>query len=486
MGDKSQLVDAICVSALGFSSLLLLAMPCYGAFFFTVAVGAIVLGVCLFAIFANKKTIQFGHWLAASVLLDYAAGTLFSFSSSDSIARAMDAARVWPALCECLALVYIASLLLLMFDNVVKAAFYPKPEALSPNASLFLILICTSLIVIAILHGDIGFMGNHSDDTHHVSILGSLASVASIPLLGLCGYALPTEKRSNKWWLILFCTIAVFMIVCVSGRRNFGASIILFAFGYVLAGGARSASTIRIVLGASVFIVVGYLGSTYFYSLRTAGYMFASATGVSASQASILDRMAFANKILGDRQRYASILSSYQQNVTERSFNIMYLADLVYHDKNARYGYGGNLWREIRVTIPSVLDSNKQDLLDSGANEESFVNPRFGIPVLDCPNSILTAGMGDYGPIGAIFYPLGFVLLIYLANGILRRLSGDFVELSLFMTLSISAILFVPDVELSTYLAMVRDSVILFVVFGAAYFVTIKLLPGTILRPQSL
>ncbi|MQA51324.1 hypothetical protein GEO37_27650 [Klebsiella pneumoniae] len=94
------------------------------------------------------------------------------------------------------------------------------------------------------------------------------------------------------------------------------------------------------------------------------------------------------------------------KNTLERPFIISYLAKLIELTNVSHYFWGESALNNFLLSIPSVLLEQKNFPVD-----EDLIHPRIGLPAEDMANSMLTAGIADFGFVGGIFFPLMGVFL---------------------------------------------------------------------------
>jgi hypothetical protein len=169
-----------------------------------------------------------------------------------------------------------------------------------------------------------------------------------------------------------------------------------------------------------VILLVLQAGMTFFYALRLAMW---SHGGRTQAHVSTLQLIPEAFDIYMGR-RSVDLHASLAKNLQTRSFILDYLKDLVESEARSGPMYGQDALRAAVTATPSVLFPGKQQSHWFGP-EEPLINPAFGLPIWDAANSIFTAGVADFGPVGIFLYPLALCfILARVLNLTYKRASG--------------------------------------------------------------
>lgn len=283
------------------------------------------------------------------------------------------------------------------------------------------------------------------ENSARISAIGSLAALV-VPALLMIGYCMLTRKDLvpyEKFALMLSFFLA--MLICITqGRREFIYALVL-AFVYSRARVGVPALGRASYLTATLFLVVAYVGYTAFFAIRYAQYSI-------GSDSSLYDLMGEAISIVRGGSSF-DFQGDLGRNTLERPFIIGYLATVLEHTQMHAWFWGDAAASSIKMAVPSVFLGSKDFLVD-----EELINPRIGLPVVDEANSILTAGIADFGAFGAITYPCIIVILY----GAAIKLVGKFHEKSADVFLCVAALHALINVECGTtdYFSSLRDSML--------------------------
>jgi hypothetical protein len=99
-----------------------------------------------------------------------------------------------------------------------------------------------------------------------------------------------------------------------------------------------------------------------------------------------------------------------QANASSRSFDVAYFSDLLDASLHATPLLGEDLMQNIKLLVPSVISADKFGF--TGYSEEDMVNMKWGFTYKDEANTLLTAGVADFGIFGVMLYPLAAVFLL--------------------------------------------------------------------------
>ena len=164
---------------------------------------------------------------------------------------------------------------------------------------------------------------------------------------------------------------------------------------------------------------------------------------------------------------WSNLQESQAVDVVNRVFVIGYLTDLVHGTERAVGFMGKKFVNDVVSGIPRFMLPSKSEILAELDANETSVTIRFGQPVTDRSEIIVTASYADFLWFGAVFYPpLVMLLGIFLAWVSVATGSGLFRVYVMSYTLLTA--LTVETYFFTNSLNMVRTLVILLPVFFLA------------------
>jgi hypothetical protein len=302
----------------------------------------------------------------------------------------------------------------LIVGVIEKPAFPTRaPQNFASLKTKLLLLTLATLVVVAYALGELGYMGTTVALTGNITPLGALSGFVAPVLLPLTVLCL-TQERSRVWraiFVVLLCVTALALIPL--GRRVLLYSVVLALFAFGVSGARlRLRRPYRwLLIGIGVPLLLGFtsLGFYTFFALRFTGD--ALGPGYSFTQ-----RVTYTIRVL--RYGASRVTPGFTEDVGSRPFILSYLAHLYAAEADHSPLWGQEVAHAVQSAVPSVLFPDKAALLP--AAPEDFVHPAFGMPVFDGANTIVTAGLDDFGVVGALGYPLVLVLLCVFV----RRLSA--------------------------------------------------------------
>jgi hypothetical protein len=320
-----------------------------------------------------------------------------------------------------------------------------------------------AVLIGAYWNGDIGYMGVTGSSGGEVSTLGAAAEWISAVLspLALIAFLQMRGRPGRMAYLFLWATS--FVLLVPQGRRILIYVLIAnFFAAYLVDPSTLRGITRKLAIG--LLALVAACGSAItFYSFRIAVSQM-SDTGSSHQVTTIFTR---AIDVLQHDDR---LIRTLQTNLEERTFVLCYLSDLAAAGSTHSPLHGEAALWDFEIAIPSVFMPNK-DEVRAVVQEENLVNPAFGLEARDMANSVLTAGIGDFGIPGAVVYPILLAILIRAYMLVLRKLNVPTL-VQLLIYLSVLNTLLQTESMLSSYFVCLRNATL----FGAATFL-ITLLP---------
>jgi hypothetical protein len=405
------------------ASILMLFYKSIFVFYAALTVGTAIGLYCLIKVIRTTSYIRFGNLLATILLLSYAGGGLVTSLGYYFLLRVSlvptsfkFGSYTQEHISWSLAFVFIASAFLFIVSMVERPIFSNfSIECFSDRRVYRLIWVGFVLILIALLSGEIGYMGIQvNEESRRIGVIGSLAHSIVPILLPTTIFAFIQEKSVRKRITLSILFILFFSITVILGRRVLWVSIVLVMLAVII--GSKKALNLPLrsyiigFFGISFLSIFSYFGSQYFLAMRL--YLWSV-----GNKSSLLEQIHGAFQFI---QNSSIILNQFfRENMIERPFILPYLATLLASLDHHTPLLGLELKYSLLASIPSVLFPQKMATLPSST--EDLVHSALGLPISDGPNTILTAGLDDFGLIGMILYPL---LLITLYYSFLRLLRG--------------------------------------------------------------
>ena len=437
--------------ALFITAAMLLLVPNYPVLVLAAAIGTGVGVALLYLIVDERDALRFSWVLAASLIVAYAGGTLSTWLNSLSFDDFTYLTKQRPLglLCGALGFVYISTGIILVVGQFESPVFRSEDELPADTRfSVVLSSIGLALIVLAYLTGDLGYEGVKADAlSQRIPVLGAIATLIAAPLAGLFGYM---YGRFDAKIFRLYSMLGgggVILSIIPSGRRQVILALIVLVLGYALSGALRQRSLLQKMLLAAAILSIGFLVSAYFFALRLSVWELGPTSSFSNQLSLAFDFMT-STTLEG---RFNALL---YDNLRERTFVLGYLADLIEATRTSGPLYGEAFMFYLKLSIPSVLDPSKVDVL-AIQQIESFAHPKLGLPVIDQANTILTDGVTDFGVIGGFIYLSGIVVMLRGGIWFLRKFYRPFTFLIASLTLVHLALK--PEITLSEYFVTLRN-----------------------------
>ena len=406
-------------------------------------------------------------WLmAAGLLLGYGGGTFntmlsFGLTGYDPLA-AIGHDRHWVA--YAMMLVFLACAALLVVGHMEAPLFDEgKTLVLDWKMERFLWLAAIA-VAIGFLHGDLGFGGASTEvGTGRLKALGGILSpvLSVIPPLVTIGIL-----QSRGWRRARF---SVLMALCFFGllplgRGNMFYVLVVCAFAALRLSGWKPPriSGGKKILAMVSFLVLMVVTNFVVMALRMASYEIQRDKSSEMVSGSLSDMVPASIKILNTNS--TGVSSELANNLRERTFVIGYLSLLAHGGNTPQPMWGSDAVFSVETVIPdlfySIFGLNKDPVRNINS-EEGLANEHFGLPVYDDANSILTAGIIDFGIAGVILYP---IIICFFMRGFFQGVRIVFGEEGRFLAILCLMSLFIgTEIELVTYIGSVRGVIFLLI-----------------------
>ncbi len=279
-------------------------------------------------------------------------------------------------------------------------------------ASLVGVTALAAAILVAM--GTIGYHADVTDGGVSVSPMAAIVISAICPAAALGCFILPRLKGSMRWVLwIALC--ALLLIQLYQGRRVFIYTLVICLMFLFDAWSPKKLLTWRTLFSLALAFVCIVGASKVFYALRMAVWELGSAKDTVAL-------FTKGKEILFDQQR-SGLDEAVSDNQDSRTFIVGYPAALLQALDQYDPLYGDLIKFDAALSVPTVLWPGKHKVIAIGF-EEALANPHFGLPIIDEANSIVTAGLSDFGVAGLFIYPVVLLLIYRLVLDRVRTLGG--------------------------------------------------------------
>jgi hypothetical protein len=392
-------------------------------FILTAFIGSII-GVYYILIFIRQPNlIRFANIMAVSLLLGYAlsttvyvGGRLLSDQNMDLTSNFFGLGYYQSDLSIALLLVYLTCIILFFLARLEKPIFNQqhRTNIFASSRSRLLIWVGMSMVFCAFALGDIGYMGVQLDESLNISPFGAVTFLLAPILMPLTALSFFEETSVNRR-ILLSLTFVFFLVVLFPlGRRVLLSSFLLLLISFVVSEkNIQKFSLIKwtgSAFTATLTILICYLAFQFFFALRTSVDYLGQETTFLTLLSNTFNLLQF---------EYSDIEFRLADNIRERPFILSYLAAFICAQSTYPPLYGEELIYAIKIAIPSLFFPSKTLLLPG--SPEEFVHPAFGFYIFDGPNTIITAGLNDFGLIGILIYPI-ILATIYIA---IRRFLQD-------------------------------------------------------------
>ena len=349
----------------------------------------------------NPSEICLFDFFATSLLIAYALSSLTTQLKIYSL-LSMDVAHYFRlsqrSLSVALAGVAFASALLFflsrLFPTKTRLCILSERQI---REALVMIIAVAGVAVYCIATGLMQFQGILVTDSNSnaISPLASLAYLA-IPPAGVLAVFVASgnhEMSPFKRWLLYALAIALWLVTFTQARRMLVYMAALYLIFYAFDATGRAFWLKKAVFAATV-IPVAYLGVKLFYAFRLAVWEMPP----GANDPFQLLNLGF--EIFSHPKKY-DFDYLLTENSLERPFVLKYLSQIIEKVNFDNWLSGEALYATFIYSVPSAFIGVKHLLLD-----EELIHPRLGLPVIDEANTVLTAGMADFGWLGLLLFPV--------------------------------------------------------------------------------
>jgi hypothetical protein len=444
-------------------------LPTDAMFLLGALVGGLVGLYVLIDILFREAPLRMTTIYGMTLLLGYNLGALNSWLTVErgSLTLAERFARDPAALARAIAACMVMAAILFVVGQLFERPLFGKDFRIRfGSGTLPLVFISTSIVLGAYLTGQVGYMGISIDQSGHLNAAASLLMWWFVPAFAYSVCATVNTSGLTRWMVGILTVIQALALVPFGRTR--------FAFSLLLALVATRLGSYRIRMPMYKWLLVGMVGvvltvtaSVTFLYLRVAGYQ-------QKGKISLRARMEGAYDLLGKRNPM-EILQLLGTDASKRTFMIGFFSDLLEASQHSTPLLGKDILYNIQLTVPSAISHDKFGMVPYA--EETLVNMQWGFSYVDEANSLLTAGVSDFGFIGLLVYPVLLVLMLRVALEWLQFALPTNVAV-LFALAYIFQVLQAEDVPVG-YFLQIRTTIL----FALVFYILVRL-PKFRLRPS--
>ena len=429
------------------SSVTLVLLPDDTSFLAAALIGSANAVLITYVFCKDPFGIRWSVALADGLLLGYVLGalnTILQTGVGPSLASLVG--RDVTDLCRALALVMAVCGVLIFCGYVIEPPVFKRRVRLS-RREYNIIWIGIALMLAAYFRGAIGYMGATPGADHHVSPLGALAAWAVVPVTAMTTLACLEAHTQSKRTVYVLLWLAEFMMVVPQGRRVVLYAVLINIIAANLSIVRLRFSIFQKLAILSLLVVLGASSFVAFYALRMArierGKHFESLSSTITRASRIVS---------GDTRSGMRLALDLKRNVAKRTFILSYFNDLLIGSSTVETLHGEDAWRAFRMAIPSLIYRDKQELAPA---EEVQANSHFGLVTRDEANSILTAGVIDFGIVGVFLYPTILAAMVCFYLHLAEKILPLWTWL---IALCLLSMLIQAEVEIPMYFQLFRDT----------------------------
>jgi uncharacterized membrane protein len=419
----------------------------------------------------RDKILRFTRVSAMGFLLGYSGGTLNTWLTLPraGYSLASRAGLMRGELCHGIAATILASVVLLIFGELFEQPVFARENHIRITRGLKRIALFGVLAILPLVASgrlQQGGLATSGGGTGHAGILVVIFGDLVTPTVIISTIIFLMEKKSAWRFFWGFASVMLWLIQLDLGRRNLVYAAVITIPLARYAGYQWSKLSFRqiLLIGlGGLFIFGGFLG---YQLLRVASY--------GHKKPNLKQQISTAISWAEEGRAWEIAVLSTQQNVQGRTFVVAWFSDLLELSSRMPTAHGRNLVIQTEQAIPGVLIPNKPTI-----QEEGIASEQFNRDYPDESNSLITAGVVDFGLAGVMIYPLALVFCMSYALRWLRKaLDHEIFVYALIMGLMATI---ATEVELTGYVVTMRD---MFVI-AAGLYVLLRL-PSIRLKPQSV
>lgn len=432
-------------------------------FFFSSVILSMVAIYNVYKYIKNPAEISLFDFFATSLLLAYALSSLTTQVKIYSL-TSLDVARYFSlnqsSLSVALASVAFASAILFFLGQLFPAKIQlPVLNKNQIQESLLMIAVVAGSAIYCIATGLMQFQGVlFTDDSNQsISPFATMVYFSIVPA-GILAIFLASGNyemsRLNRW-LFYSLAITLWLITFTQARRMLVYMVFLYLVFYAFDISGRSFWRKKVLFSLAV-IPVAYLGVKLFYAFRIATWELTPGAN-DPSQLFKIGLDIFSNPAKYD---FDYLLA---ENSLERPFVLKYLSQIIEKINFDNWFSGEAVYATLLNTIPSAFIGVKHILID-----EDLIHPKIGLPVNDEANTILTAGIVDFGWLGLLLFPVFVLIFLKCLLFIVKKAKIEW--LTYFTLFGVLTVLLNIENSMAQYWSLARSTLIfLIIVLGIKY-----------------
>ncbi len=357
--------------------------------------------------------------MASTLGLGYGIGTLNSLLNgyADYMSLLQLTYATAAQITESIALILLLYALLYFIHKTVPVRQLPHPGEDRPEDAIVVMLAAAAfacVVVVFVAIGKIGMQLDVSAEEGSSTISASSAIVISaLAPMSATAVFFAMKRAGLVRLMLLGSALTMLLVQATQGRRVFMYSAICCLIAYAHATRSRSLLTWRHAVLVVVLAMSALTASKVFYSMRQA----TSEMGKNKNIPALLER---GIKDLLNRER-SDFDEKFKENQDTRTFIIGYLAEINEAVKTHPTQEGAVFVLGVVSAIPTAIWPGKWAIMAVGS-EEALAHPALGLPIWDASNTILTAGLSDFGVWGFFAYAILVALMFTLGAHLVRRL----------------------------------------------------------------
>lgn len=447
-----------------YSGLILLAGGENAIVFFFASV--ILSAVAIYNVYKYVKTpteICLFDFFATSLLIAYALSSLTTQLKIYSL-KSIDVAHYFSlnqySLSVALASVAFASAILFFLGQLFPAKIeFPILSKKQIREGLWMIIFVTGSAIYCIATGLMQFQGIIfvEGSNHSISPFASIVYFSIMPAGILAMFLASGNHEMSRFnrWLFYALAITLWIITFTQARRMLVYMAFLYLIFYAFDASGRSSWRQKLLFSAAVF-PVAYLGVKLFYAFRIAAW------DLSPGINDPLQMLQIGFDVFTHPAKY-DLDYQLTENSLDRPFVLRYLSQIIDRMNFNNWFSGQAVYATLLVSIPSAFIGAKNFMVD-----EDLIHPKIGLPVNDEANTILTAGVVDFGWLGLLLFPVFTLIFLQCIIFLVKKLKIDW--FTYFTIFSVLTVLLNIENSMAQYWSVARSiMIILMLVLGIKY-----------------
>ena len=350
-------------------------------------------------------------------------------------------------LAQAMAGILIALALMLSLGEMLEKPIFGEEFRLDfQNRAIFIVSLGALFRFVTVATGHAtGFVATGNGPEGHVGAIATISGDVEAPLLAIAFcMALNARSRWERFYLYAL-TFVLFVLDFPNGRRAMIYGMVLLILATRLGRFRVSISPFKKIIAVLIMGGILYFFTLAFFYFRVASYTLVHPT--------ITQRVDAVIELVKDKKG-SKVDEEFASNVQGRTFILGFVGELVGYTNSIPGTHGQDLWSQFQFALPSALYPGK----NVNFSEEGLANDQFGSHFPDQANSILTAGVVDFGMLGLLIYPLVFILLFRFYIEVVSDAMPAFP--ACFIVLLLIGTLLEPEIDVASYFIAMRDGIL--------------------------